>query len=228
MVKLNLCINCHYRFNDEDIYCPECGKQRAQEVNEASKLTSVKTISPQAILNDPSIPLNVELNHASSNIQKKTPSNLNIQLNDKTNHISSIKHIHSNSTGLYLYKVVTIEGYLHDVHGERIKESVVEFGISNAYYADKENILKKITSIVNDMFNYYGKQGWEFISQVAVDFRGVQEIADNKKGKTESALSYLSNRLQTELTKHDVGSENIYEKEIIHFVFRRQSIGNDS
>jgi uncharacterized Zn finger protein (UPF0148 family) len=123
----------------------------------------------------------------------------------------------------YLYKAVTFDSYMMEVLGERRKDFAFDMSMSNSFAATASYLNNKITGLVNDMFNYYGKQGWEYWDYIEVPVERIKEMAE-LSGNNKSALSFMTAGIKAGLKDKLSGTENIMPTVFTHYIFRKVTL----
>lgn len=112
----------------------------------------------------------------------------------------------------YQYKAVTFQSFMIEVLGERRKQFSSEIDTKGLFTPTNTNpeldyLNKKVIPLVNEMFNYYGKQGWEYFDSIEVPINHIQNLA--------------SHSVMKELFKSWTKQEEKMPRVLTHYIFRK-------
>lgn len=185
-----ICSSCKYLLTPSEAFCPECGTKYTEPEAQSSMSSSQTEASVPANTPSPS---------------QSTPPDqfLNQQPID----------------GQFLYKAVTFDSYMMEVMGDRRKDFAFDLrSMTNSYAASANYLNKKIIGLVDDMFNYYGKQGWEYWNKIDVPIERIMEMAEIS-GNSKSVTSFLAAGLKSAIKGSSV--DGFMPSVLTHYIFRK-------
>jgi len=160
------CSKCNYNLTPSELFCSECGARYGGSSidTEANKSTSQTT----KIVNDSFINQNNLNQSASISAEEKVSNKVNL-VQTETN---------------YEYKAVTFQSFMVEVLGERRKQFSSDIDVKGAFLPvnstpELNYLNQKIIPLVNEMFNYYGKQGWEYFNSIEVPINHIQNLSSH-------------------------------------------------
>lgn len=199
-MSVKACLNCQYVLSVEDVFCPECGTKHSEQ-SAQSAILPTQAESSQAGSQASSI------TSSAAPFSSPTPEVLSQQF----------------SSGQFLYKAVTFDSYMLEVLGDRRKEFALDMSMTNSFKATADYLNGKIIGLVNDMFNYYGRQGWEYWNQIDVPVARIQEMAEIS-GNNKSALSFMAAGIKAGLKDKLGGTEDMMPTVFTHYIFRKVAL----
>jgi hypothetical protein len=141
--------------------------------------------------------IDIEFNQSASISTEEKPSDKVILSQTETN---------------YEYKAVTFQSFMVEIMGERRKEFSSDIEVKDSLLSanttpELNYLNQKIIPLVNEMFNYYAKQGWEYFNSIEVPINQIQNLS--------------SHSITKELFKSLAKQEETMPHILTHYIFRR-------